>query len=482
MLDDQLDDEVQVLPESPRQVRPRFLVGGAAYAGSAIVQRLASLLVLPFLLHAVSPADYGQIALLTSIAGVASVVLSFGLEAAIVRMYFQLASRPEDQSTFLRTIGTFLVVVPIAVWLAGALLATAIGQGPGSNGFLILALGTSIIQMLSTVVVFALLRLQERLRDYTILSLGSTIAYVALTLILVVALGQGVLGWLIATLVSYLLILVAGMSMLRFRLTAHPSRHLLLAALVFSLPLLPHLLAHWGLSLSDRLILGISVSRDDIGVYNLGYQLAMPIGMLTAAVNKAATPHLSRAAAGGGDHGLGRMASQQVWFAAFLGMAVILLAPVAIEILLPTSYAPPAAVASWVAVGYVFYGWYLVPIYGLSVLTGTTRWIWVATVIAATINIGLNLLLVPRYGMMVAAITTAIGDGSLLVGVSLMAKRTKALTIPIEGRRAASGVVVIGIATAATALLTNPFEVAGAVARIAVTTGVFCSLGSLPKA
>ena len=54
---------------------------------------------------------------------------------------------------------------------------------------------------------------------------------------------------------------------------------------------------------------------------------------------------------------------------------------------------------------------------GLSVLTGTTRWIWVATVVAATINIGLNLLLVPRYGIMVAAITTAIGYGSLLVGV-----------------------------------------------------------------
>ena len=34
-------------------------------------------------------------------------------------MYFQLASRPEDQSTFLRSIGTFLVVVPIAIWLAG---------------------------------------------------------------------------------------------------------------------------------------------------------------------------------------------------------------------------------------------------------------------------------------------------------------------------------------------------------------------------
>ena len=69
-----------------------------------------------------------------------------------------------------------------------------IGQGPGSDGYLILALGTAPIEMLSTVVVFALLRLQERLREYTILSLGSTIAYIALTLILVVALGQGVLG------------------------------------------------------------------------------------------------------------------------------------------------------------------------------------------------------------------------------------------------------------------------------------------------
>ena len=216
------------------------------------------------------PPDYGQIALLTSIAGVASVVLSFGLEAAIVRMYFQLASRPEDQSTFLRTIGTFLVVVPIAVWLEGALFATAISGArfervpdPGARyGDHPNAFNRRGVRPASTAGTAAglhdpLVGIDDRLcriDTHPGRRPGSRRTRLADRNARVVpahAYGRHVDA------------AVSPHGPLRRAISSSP-------ALVFSLPLLPHLLAHWGLSLSDRLILGISVSRDDIGVYNLG--------------------------------------------------------------------------------------------------------------------------------------------------------------------------------------------------------------------
>ena len=468
-----LDDESELIPADRADVTPRFVRGGATYGGLAIVQRGSALLVLPLLLQAVTPADYGQIALLTSIAGAASIVLSFGLEAAIVRAYFQLAGDPNEQRSYLETLGAFLFFVPFAAWLIAAVLLLGSTGGSTASVYLIVALAAAVVQVPVNTLLLVVLRLEERLRDYSAICLVSAVAYVGLTLLLVAVLGLGVPGWLVATLGSYTLMLAIACWVLRDRFALHLSRRHLVASLVFGIPLLPHLLAHWGLSLSDRLILGVWVSEADLGVYNLGYQLALPIGLLAGAINKAVTPHLSRAAAeGGGTDGMSRMVTLQVWTTAFLGLGVILLAPVVIDLLLPATYVPAAAVATWVAIGYVFYGWYVVPMNGLSVIQGRTRWIWIATVVAACVNIGLNLLLVPRFGIMAAAVTTAIGYGTLLAAVGLMAMRSHAMTVPLEWRRMAAGtfaMVVLGVVTVVT---TNPADPLGAAVRVAVTLSV----------
>jgi O-antigen/teichoic acid export membrane protein len=451
----------------------RWLRGGAAYAGTSLVQRSVSLLILPIMLRAMTPAEYGQLALVTAVAAAAGIILSFGLEAAIVRAYFQLAAEPAERDRYLNTVGVFLLVVPVAAWAIGATVILGLAPPGMQVGGLLLALAAAAVNVPATVLALVLLRLEERLRAYVVVSWCSTATYAVLVLILVVGSDLAVVGALTASLLASLVLLLAGLRAARLRFTRRVSHRHLVAALAFGLPLLPHLLAHWGLNLSDRAILGMYVSREDLGIYSLGYQVASPISMLVVAINQAVTPQLSRSVAPGGDsHGITRMITSQVWIAAFAGMSVALLGPVAITLFLPTSYAGAVQVVGWVALGYVFFGWYTVPTNALSILQGNTRWIWVATVAAAIVNVGLNLAFVPRWGIIVAAIATAVGYGTLLVGVSLLAHLTHALTVRLETTRLVAGALIILVAYVVTVAVTGYATLIDAAVRISVTLGV----------
>ena len=243
------------------------------------------------------------------------------------------------------------------------------GSGGTASGQLILALAGASISVPAVTLALVVLRLQERLRAYVAVVWTSTATYAALALILVVWADLAVVGALSAALIANAVLLIAGLRAADIRFSPHIARRHLLPALAFGLPLLPHLLAHWGLSVSDRIILAPNVSRADLGVYNVGYQVAAPVGMLVAAINQAVTPILSRSVAPGGDAlGLSQMITAQTWIAAFAGMVVALLGPVAILLLLPASYAGAVEIVGWVALGYVFFGWYMVPMNALSIL------------------------------------------------------------------------------------------------------------------
>jgi O-antigen/teichoic acid export membrane protein len=79
-----------------------------------------------------------------------------------------------------------------------------------------------------------------------------------------------------------------------------------------------------------------------------------------------------------------------------------------IRLLAPTSYAGAADVVPWVVAGAVLQGVYLIWATG-TWYSKKTAALPVVTVVSALVNIGLNLLFVPRYGVMAAAVTTTIG-------------------------------------------------------------------------
>ncbi len=98
-------------------------------------------------------------------------------------------------------------------------------------------------------------------------------------------------------------------------------------------------------------------------------------------------------------------------------LAVALLAPCLVGFAAPSAYAGAAPLIPWLALGYAFLGLYYIPMNGRSLGMGHTRFVWVATALAAGTNVGLIFVLVPAYGIEAAAIASAIGYLVLLLAV-----------------------------------------------------------------
>ena len=398
----------------------RSLRGSGAYALAVLLQRGIGFLLLPLYTRVLPPDEYGQLAVVLTISAGVSTLLSFGLETAMFRTYILLQDSPEQRRSFINSVGLLAIVGPavlatiavvafgdlIARWLGVPWLAIAIG------------IGTAAITISTTVLPFALLRAQERLRAYLLLTGIQVIVNTTLTFLLVVVLDWGVIGWLLGSLVAIAATFIAGLFMLGHRWTLTVERSHLVTTLAYGLPLLPHAAAHWGLSLSDRIVLGAFVPPADVGIYQLAYQFAIPVSTLGIAMTRGTAPLYAHAARSATERAeLSRVILHHILIIALLGTAVAILGPLVIQLLMPVEYARAADFVPWLALGTVLLGMYFVPMNMISILAGDTRHVWMATVVAAGVNIGLNLLTVPRLGAAATAVNFAIGYAVLLAGV-----------------------------------------------------------------
>lgn len=469
----------------PRSGLGRLVRGTAVFAVASVVQRTIGFLLLPIYARVLEPAEYGQIGVITAVSAALGTVLGFGLETAVFRARVQFRDDPPQAHVFVNTVGAFALTVP-----AAAALLLALAAGPAvASAFdvplvaLQVSLAGTALYASATVVPLALLRAQERLRDYLRLTSTQVVLNVALMVLLVVVLRLGVLGWMIAVAASSGVLLIRGLFLLGHRWTTDFDVRYLRHALAFGLPLVPHALSHWGLSLSDRAVLGALAAPAEVGAYYVAYQLALPISMIAVALSQGVQPMYARASVDPvARQAAGAATTHQALVVAGLAGTIAVLGPPTVFAVLPREYADAAAFIPWIALGVGLFGLYLIPMNAVSIMAGHTKWVWVLTLFAAATNIGLNLVLVPRMGAMAAAIDTAVAYGVLLVGVSVYMRRVVAEPLEYDWRRIGIGIGLIA-AGSASAMMLTPHDPAialvlrssiiVAVAGLLVLTGVW---------
>jgi len=423
----------------------RSLRGSGTYAAAVLAQRGIGFLLLPLYTRVLTVEEYGQLAVVLTISAGVSTLLSFGLETAVFRTYILLHDSPEKRSRFVNSVGLLAIFGPaslaaVAILVFSELFATWLGV---PHLAIVIGISTAAVSVSATVLPFAVLRAQERLRAYLGLTGIQVLMTTTLTLTFVVVLGWGVVGWLLGTLIAITVTFGAGLVMLGHRWTLTVERSHLITTLAFGLPLLPHAAAHWGLSLSDRIVLGAFVTPGEVGLYQLAYQFAIPVSTLGIAMTRGTAPLYAHAARSTTEREeLGGVIVHHVMVIAVLGMTVSILGPIIIELLMPPAYAGAGAFVPWLALGTVLLGLYFVPMNIISILAGNTRWVWIATVAAATVNITLNLLTVPRFGASATAVNFAVGYAVLLVGVLLFMRGTGE-RVALDWRRMGLGLAII---------------------------------------
>ncbi len=415
----------------------RVLRLSSVYGGGDFLAKGMGLLLLPLYTAYLRPKDYGILAIVSAAVSIVSILLTFGLRGAAVKFYYDLDGK--ERKDFYGTLWLFLILVPgiilVTVELFGGRPLNAfLGQVPYAP-YGRLALWIAYISIALIALPRELFLASERAIAYTGLNIGQFVLATGFTIWLVVGLRQGAEGALWARLIGA--VGVGSVSAVYFRRASRFNLdvRLLKRALLYSLPLVPHFLSQWVLSASDRIILGRHVPLADIGVYQVGYQIGSVMLLLAIAGNNAIMPMYGRLDVTNHRNveKLMRMVTYYVLGLTAAGTGIVMFSREAIYLLTPADYHGANIVAPLVVLGCFFMGLYFIPVSVLILIAGNTRPVPVCTLIAALTNLGLNLWLIPKYGIVAAAATTAFSYFVMFLGISFSAQANKPM--PYEYRR-----------------------------------------------
>lgn len=458
--------------------RSSLLRSGAAYTVASAAPRAVGFLLLPLFTKVLSPADYGQLSVALSVNAVASIVFALGFDVAVFRGLFQLAHDPDARSRFMHSTWTFLMVAPMfmAIFCA-AIGAPLLGSSKVlSAGRLALSLIAAALYVGSTIVPLTVLRAENRVREYMLLTAIVTLTTTCLTVSFVVWLHTGVTGWLSAIMIANAAGFVAATQIIPYRRPRGFDVGAVRGTLRLSLPVVPHFAALWALQLADRVLVASLLSLGAAGVYSLASNLALPMYMIVIGFGQAFMPDYAKAGqAGHKQDGLQRTMALQTAVVAALCTACALLGPAAVHVL-DGRYSSAAALVPWLVLGYGFLGLYAMPMNGLTLTHGRTKGLAIVSGLGAATNIGLIVGLAPAYGVEAVAIASAVGYGVLLACVLLFARYRRA-TLQYPWQTITAVLIVGAIGYAGGALSSGDASAMDVLVRVAWVIATTLAIG-----
>lgn len=371
------------------------------------LQRGVSLLILPFVSHAMTPAQYGAAAILTT----STVVLVTIGAAPLEQLVFRASARGgDDAPALLRVAGTYCyVVMPLVLAVVAAGVALFLPELFGMNGTIwaieLLAVG---FQPAASYFALPYVRARQDLRRFVWLALTSVVLIAVSKLALVVVWGLGVEGWAISDLVSAVLSAVLAVALVRRPRARITTAHIR-EVLSFSIPLIPHRASFWALASLSRPALAMVSSLAQVGLLSLGLSLASVANMVLAEINQAVLPHYSRETFPAPTDETRTLVRWQlvltVTVPALVGGGVAL----AGRWFIAEPYWPAFALTGVLLCGQVAYGLYLIPMNYLVQAAGLPKFSAVASVAGAVVIMIGIFVAGRRFGAVGVAYATTTG-------------------------------------------------------------------------
>lgn len=185
------------------------------------------------------------------------------------------------------------------------------------------------------------------------------------------------------------------------------SKEYWLFALKFNIPLIPHYLSMIILSHSNRIMIERMFGETEVAIYSVAYSFSMIMNIVTNSINSSYIPWTYHKLKEGNLAPLKKNTSLLLLGVAALSLLPVLVAPELMWIIAPPEYAegvwiiPPVSTSVYFSFLYCLFG-------NIEFYFEKTKFIMVASTISALANIGLNLLLMPKFGYLAAGYVTLI--------------------------------------------------------------------------
>jgi O-antigen/teichoic acid export membrane protein len=378
------------------------------YGLPEILNNAVTILLIPLYTSYLTTADFGILGLMVSVAMLLSHLYKLGLHQGLLKHYFDF-ERPEDRKKYIGTVTVFILGYNLAITGIVTLLGVTVFRYPLAavpfHPYFITVFWAMCFSGLDFIVMTRF-RVMDMPVKHFILSLCRFAVSTSLTIILIVKFGQGAMGRLNSMLFTSVAFFIVSLVLLR-DVDFRPHWAYLKKALAFSMPLVPYFLTTWLLSCSDRWILTFYRGLDEVGLYNLGHRIASIMQFLTVVLSLSLVPHFYSLAKQGRRRELDRLAGYYAVVMIIVALGIAAFGGAAIHTLASRPFHAAAGVVPLLTLAFLFQALYVFPTCAVNVREKT----WVMSALAAAgtvINLALNFLLIPRYGMYGAAAATAI--------------------------------------------------------------------------
>ena len=328
--------------------------------------------------------------------------------------------------------GGFAFCAFALVWIFSAQVSVALFENP--DGVLWVRLVAADLLASSFVFVpFALLRIEGKAEIFSTYSLIRHAANTVLKVILVV-MGFGVTGAVVSDLAGSALLAVLLFAELRKRAAVAFDWAPLQEALRFGLPKVPHGILVQTLNLADRRILESFVSLAEVGVYQVGSSFGAAMKFPLSAFEPAFQPFVfENAKKEDGREQIGLVATRMsIVFISIAATLSLILPDILRLVSRNEAYHAGAPVIPVMVLAFLFQGFFLLTSIGITIAK-EARYYPMITACSAALNIGLNLWLIPRFGIMASAWATVAGYALMAFMGASISKRL--YPIPIRWMR-----------------------------------------------
>lgn len=383
---------------------------GVWYTAGNFVSRGIAFLSTPVFTRLLSKEDYGEFSNFTAWATLIVVITSLDMYASINRAY---QDYEDDFDTYMSTISwvsiTFSALCYLTVWILRDWAVNVFGM----NFLYINMLFIYLLFSPASQLFLTWQRIRGKYKYAIFVSVGSALLSLILSYVMVMTFQDKLWGRVLGYVLPIVMINAVIYGFLIFRGRAFAIEKVKYAMMI-AVPLIPHHLSASILAKSDQFMIKKFCGNVDLAVYSFAYDCSLAVSILGTSVNQAYIPWLYRKLRENDFSEINTQARRLLVLFLALILGVMLIGPEVVYIMGGGKYAASVYMLPIIMTGYCFrflYTYYA----NLELYCKKSVVISAATIIAAGINVGLNLLWIPKYGYDAAAVSTTIGFAVLYV-------------------------------------------------------------------
>ena len=365
-----------------------------------------SFLTIPIFTRLLTTADYGTVSLYGAWLSIFTIFIGFSMNESIRRAKYDYSEVYDD---FVSSI-TFLSLIIFAVFLIFFTLFinffVSVTELPRMLFYFMLfqAFFSYITNMAMTKY-----RLEYRYKVTSLISIFVAIAGVLLSIFLITqgSSDQSYIGKIVG---SGVLNILVGMFFLIY-LLKNGKKLICLEywkfGLVLGIPLIFHGLGLVVNAQFDRIIINNYLGSSATGIYSFAYQVGMIIQVLFTSIDQAWNPWFFEKFKANANNEIKKRARTMRNLFTVLYTSVLMVSPELVMMVADKKYWEGLNIVPWIFMSYYFVFMYALEV-NVEYAYKRTELIAAGTIISALINIGLNIILVPLYGYIGAAVATVI--------------------------------------------------------------------------